>query len=110
MFTESLAELARRKERLIARTAAQRSVIADVYHRWQMPVSLLDRGVAVARFLRSHPLLLAVGVAVAAAVGRRNLLYWAGRGWVAWRTGRALGAWLRKHGVWIRHALNDAQE
>ena len=110
MFTERLIELARRKERLIARTAAQRSVIADAYHRWQMPASMVDRGVAVARVLKSHPLLLAIGVAVAAAVGRRGLLHWIGRGLVAWRTWRALGAWVRRHGAWNRHAMNHAQE
>jgi len=47
---------------------------------------------------------------VAAAVGRRGLLHWIGRGLVAWRTWRALGAWVRRHGAWNRHAMNHAQE
>ena len=105
MFTESLVELARGKERLIARTAAQRTAIAGAYQRWQKPASMLDRGIAVARFLKAHPLLSAIGVAAAAALGRRNLVQWAGRGWVAWRTWRALGAWARRHGAWNRHAM-----
>ena len=110
MFTESLIELARRKERLIARTAAQRTAIADAYRRWQKPASMVDRGVAVARFVKAHPLLLAIGVAAAAALGRRNLLQWAGRAWVAWRTWRALGAWARRFNAWNRHAMNYTQE
>ena len=110
MFTENLIELARRKERLIARVAGQRTVIADAYHRWQKPASMLDRGVAVARFLKSHPLLLAIGVAVAAVVGRRNLLQWAGRGWVLWRAWRTGGEWARRFVAWNRRAVNPAQE
>lgn len=110
MFTENLIELARRKERLIARTAAQRTAVAAAYQRWQKPASMLDRGIAVARFLKAHPLLLAIGVAAAAAVGRRNLLHWIGRGWVAWRAGRTLGAWVSRLGARYRQAMNHPQE
>lgn len=102
MFTARLVELARRKERLIARTAAQRTIIADAYQRWQKPAGLVDRGLAVVRFLKSHPLLFAIAVAAAAAAGRRKLVRWAGRGWVAWRTVRTLGAWARSLGAWKR--------
>jgi hypothetical protein len=109
MFTDNLIELARRKERLIARTAAQRMVIADAYQRWQKPASVLDRGVAAVRFLKAHPLLLAIGVAAAAAMGRRNLLYWIGRGWVAWRAGRTLSAWVSRLGAAYRQAMNHPQ-
>lgn len=109
MFTGNLIELARRKERLIARTAAQRTVIASAYRRWQKPASVLDRGITVARFLKAHPLLVAIGVAVAAAVGRRNLLHWIGRGWVAWRAGRTLGAWVSRLGAAYQRAMNHPQ-
>lgn len=102
MFTARLVELARRKERLIARTAAQRTVIADAYQRCQKPAGIVDRGVAVARFLKSHPLLFAIGIAATAAVGRRKLVGWAGRGWVAWQTVRTFGAWARRLGAWKR--------
>lgn len=110
MVTDRLIELARDKERLIARTAAHRMVIADAYQRWQGPASVVDRGIAVGRFLKAHPLLLMVGAVVAAMMGRRNLLQLAGRGWVAWRAWRALGAWARRHGVWNRHAMNHPPE
>jgi hypothetical protein len=102
MFTARLVELARRRERLTARTAAQRTIVADAYQRWQKPAGLVDRGLAVVRFLKSHPLLSAIVVAAAAAAGRRKLVRWGGRGWVAWRTVRALGAWARRFGVWKR--------
>lgn len=110
MFTGNFIELARRKERLIARTAAQRTVITAAYHRWHKPASVLDRGVAAARFLKAHPLLLAIGVAAAAAMGRRNLLYWIGRGWVAWRAARTLNAWVSRLGAGYRQAMNHPPE
>ena len=95
-FTERMIELARRKERLIGRAEGQRGEIAAAIQRWEKPIGVVDRGIAVARFLRAHPLLLA-GAAVAAAVlGRRNLVRWLGRGWVTWRTWRALGNWVRR--------------
>ena len=110
MVTDRLIELARDKERLIARTAVQRVAIADAYQRWQGPARVLDRGIAVARFLKAHPLLLAVGTVVAALVGRRRLLQLGGRGWVAWRTWRMLAAWARRRGLWNPRAMNRAPE
>lgn len=99
MFTERLIELARRKERLIARAEQQRAIIAQAYHRWQKPASLVDRGIAVVGFLRLHPLLLGVGLAAMIALRRRNLLSWAGRGWMMWRAWRSVNAWARKFGA-----------
>ncbi len=91
-----LIELARHKERLIARAGQQRAEIIDAFRRWEKPAAAIDRGIAVARFLRAHPLLLAAGLALAAALGPRNLIRWLGRGLVAWRTWRSLGARVRR--------------
>jgi len=99
MFTDNLIELARRKERLIARIEQQRIVISVACLRLQKPLSVIDRGIAIARYLKTHPLVLAVGVAVAAIAGRHNLLRWAGRGLFVWRTWRSVNAWARKSAV-----------
>lgn len=99
MRSEPLIELARRKERLIARAGQQRAEIVAAFRRWEKPVGVIDRVIGVARFLKAHPLLLAAGLALAAALGRHNLIRWAGRGLVAWRTWRSLGAWLRRFGA-----------
>lgn len=96
MFTRDLIELARRKERLIARIEQQRIVISVACLQWRKPLSVVDRGIAIAIYLKSHPLVLAAGVAAAAIVGRRNLLHWAGRGLFVWRAWRSMNAWARK--------------
>ncbi len=96
MFTDSLTELARRKERLIARAEQQRIVISASCLRLQKPLGMVDRGIAVVRYLQAHPLLLAAGILAVAAIGRRNLLSWAGRGLFIWRALRSVRLWPRK--------------
>lgn len=99
MFTDDLIELARRKERLIARSEQQRIVISVACLRLQKPLGVVDRGIAIARFLKANPLVLAAGVVAAAIVGRSNLLRWVGRGLVVWRAWRSVDAWARKSAV-----------
>ena len=89
-------DVALRKERLLARCDGQRVAIAQTCRRWREPARIIDRGWAAARFLRAHPALLAVGVAAALVVGRKNLFAWAGRGLIAWRAWRSLTGWLRR--------------
>jgi hypothetical protein len=98
-ITERLIELARRKERLVARAAVQRAEIAAAFHRWQGPIGIADRALAAGRFLRAHPVLLVVALAVAAVLGRRRLLGLASRGFAVWRLLRALRAWMGKLGA-----------
>lgn len=91
--TERLIELARRKERLIARAAAQRTAIAGTFREWRTPIAVADRALAVARFFRSHPVLLAAAVAAAVALRGRTLVGLAGRSFAAWRVWRTLSTW-----------------
>lgn len=91
--TERLIELARRKERLIARAAAQRAAVAATFREWRTPITVADRALAVVRFFRSHPFLLAATVAAAAALRGRTLVGLAGRGYTAWRIWRTVSAW-----------------
>ncbi len=98
MPTDRLIELARRKERLIARAEQQRSGIADACMKWRKPLDLVDRGIAIVAYMKVHPLVLALAVAGVAAVGRRNLPRWIGRGFFVWRAWRATGAWMRNAG------------
>lgn len=99
MFTDSLTELARRKERLIARAEQQRIVISASCLQLRKPLGMVDRGIAVVHYLKAHPLLLAAGILAMAAIGRRNLLGWAGRGLFVWRALRSVRLWPRKSGV-----------
>lgn len=99
MFRERMIDVARRKERLLARCEGHRLVIAQTYRRWQEPARIIDRAWAVVHFLRLHPAVLAVAVAAATVLGRRHLFTWAGRGLVAWRAWRTLAGWLRRFSV-----------
>lgn len=96
MFAARQIELAGRRERLITQAELQRARIAAAARRWEKPAGVVDRGIEVARFLKSHPLLLAAAVGSAVVLGRRSLLGWVGRGFVAWRAWRSVGGWVRR--------------
>ncbi|HUO43743.1 MAG TPA: YqjK-like family protein [Burkholderiales bacterium] len=95
-YADRLFELAQRRERLLARVEQQRSAIAAEWQAWEKPAALVDRGVAVAGFLKSHPLLIAIGVAAVVVLRLHKLRKWLGRGWMLWRVWRSAGAWLRR--------------
>ena len=99
-YTDKLMDIAHHKERLVGRIEQQRSVITTACRAWERPAGFIDRGIGAVMYLKSHPLLLVLGVVVMAAVGRRNFAGWLGRGWVLWRAWRSLGNWRRKFGVW----------
>lgn len=88
-----MAEIARRKERLVAACARERAGLGEALAAWQVPIAAVDRGISATRFLAAHPVAVAAGLVIVAVLGRRGLLRWAGRGlvvWRAWRTVRAL--------------------
>jgi len=91
---DSLIEIARRRERLIARAGAQRAAIAGTFHELEAPAAIVDRALGVACFLRSHPLLTAAAVAAAAVALRRpGVLSLAGRAVAVWRLWRTVSVW-----------------
>ncbi len=91
---DQLIEIARRKERLIARAEVQRMAVAASFRGLQGPIGIIDRGVDVARYLRGHLLLVAAIVAALAVTRRRGLFSIAGRALSVWRTWRAVTAWI----------------
>jgi|GEM_PF-572033 len=94
--TDRLIEFARRKERLITRIEQQRIALSGEWHVWEKPAALVDRGIAVVGFLKSHPLLIAAGVAVVAVLRLHKFKGWLGRGLMMWRIWRSAGTWLRR--------------
>jgi hypothetical protein len=86
-MNEKISELLERRGKLLARIAAQRKQMAEIGSHFRTPLSMADRGVAAAYFLRSHPLLFA-GV-VAFFVIRRpsmaGLVWLVGRVWKIYR-------------------------
>ena len=91
--TERLIELARLKERLIARAAAQRAAVAATIREWRVPITVADQAFGIVRFFRSHPVLLAAAVAAVAVLRGRTLVGLAGRGLAAWRLWRMVSTW-----------------
>ena len=90
IYTERLNEIARRREGLIATSARERAALAAEFDDWQKPIDAIDHGVAAVRFLKAHPILVTGAIVIVAALGRRHLVRWAGRGLIVWRTWRAL--------------------
>jgi hypothetical protein len=90
---DRLIEVARHKERLIARAEVQREAIAAGFRGLEAPASVIDRGLEVVRFLKAHPVVVAAGVAVIVALRRRSIMSIASTGLAAWRVWRTLATW-----------------
>lgn len=90
---DRLIEIARLQERLIARAEAQRAVIGESLRQLQGPINFVDGGLAMGRFLRAHPVLVAAVVAALVAFRRRGLFALAGRAVAVWRLWRSVSAW-----------------
>jgi hypothetical protein len=101
---DDLTEIARRKERLIARGAAQRVAIAEEFYELRQPIEVVERALAVTRFLRAHPVVVAVVVAGLIVFRRRSVLGLLTRGLAAWRMWRAIAPWLDRVGPGLRRA------
>ena len=94
-----LADIARRRDQLIARAAVERAATAASFRRLKAPLGILDRAMGAAYFVRAHPLLIGTGVAVivAAVSGKLRMLPALGRGlaaWRAWKMISSLSGWL----------------
>ena len=90
-----LQELTVRRELLLARVALQRVRLSIELRNLDKPIRMVDGGIAAVRVLKSHPLLVAAGVAAVTVAGRRRIAAWVGRGWVVWRSVRTLSGWSR---------------
>jgi hypothetical protein len=89
-MSQRLIELAVRRERLVARIAAQRGELSGYLVPVKNACAVADKGVAAARYLQRHPWLVASAVAVTVAVRPRKAITWLKRGWFAWKFVRNL--------------------
>lgn len=90
-MNKQMSAVMQRRGELLARIAAQREQVARVGARWQTPLALADQGLAVVRFLRSHPVLVA-GAAALIVIRRRGVLGLVKGGWRVWKGYRFLAA------------------
>ena len=68
---------------LIARAAEQRSTLSQQIRNWQRPLELVDHALAVARYVKPHPLLVTLPFGLFLFRRPRVLLRWFNRGWLA---------------------------
>jgi hypothetical protein len=80
-----LAQIRARRERLIARSAAQRDELALLLAPLKGPLAVADRGIAAVQYARAHPGLVAIAAAVFVVLSPRRAFRWARRGFALWR-------------------------
>lgn len=83
-MTTQQGELAARKQALLHQLDSQRTELKMALEEWQAPLSTVDKGLNVARYL-NHPALLG-GLALLATIGQQGMLVWVTRGWWLWKT------------------------
>ena len=84
-YRGQMIEVMHQRERLLARCDAQRGEIAALARRCEGPLAMADRAIAGINYLRQHPVVLGVLVALLAIVQRRGWWRWARRGFMLWR-------------------------
>ncbi|HEU0234541.1 MAG TPA: YqjK-like family protein [Gallionella sp.] len=90
-MNEQMLTVMQRRGELLTRIAAQREQVAQIGARWQAPLALADQGLAVVRFLRFRPVLVA-GVVALFIIRRRGAMGLARGVWLAWKGYRYLTA------------------
>ena len=89
-MSKKLIRLAERREHLVAQAAAQRLALAQNIEPWRIPLARADQGLAALRYIKSHPVWIAGGVFLLAALRPGRAGKWLGRGWAAWQIIRKL--------------------
>lgn len=84
-MNDSMFKLMQNRSKLLAKIAAQRGQMTEIEAEWRAPLALADRGVAVVRFLRCHPLLVSGAMAII-LFHRRSMTGMTGLMWGVWRT------------------------
>ncbi len=89
-MNSKLARLAERRQQLVATSAAQRATLAGTLEPWRARLARVDRGVAVLRYVRSHPILWVGASLLLAAFRPRRVGRWLQHGLMTWQIGRRL--------------------
>ena len=84
-MTDPMSALMQRRGELLAKIAAQRGDVAGIAARLSTPLGIVDRGIAVIRFIGARPSLTAAIIAVfvarrhgMASLARSSLILWGG--------------------------------
>lgn len=90
-MNSQLSAVMQRRGELVVRVASQREQLAEIGACLQAPLALADKSVVAARFLRSHPVLVA-GVIAVLVIRRRGVAGMARVIWKAWKGYRNFAA------------------
>jgi|SRR5262252_8523264 hypothetical protein len=93
---QRLTEIHARRQRLIAKAAAERRAIALSIDAWRKPLGAAERMLAAVHYVRAHPIALVLAAATVTVVAPRRTIRWVRRGFVLWRSYR-----------WVVRALTD---
>ena len=96
MNRRRLEQINARRERLLARSAAQRDELALLLAPLEGPLAVADRGIAVAQYARAHPGLVVIAAAIFVVLSPKRAFRWARRAFGVWRGYR-----------WAARALNE---
>ena len=88
-MNERMLAVMQRRGELLAKITSQREQVVQIGARLEKPLALADQGLAVLRFMRSRPVLVA-GVAALLVWRRRGALGVMKLGWRAWKGYRYL--------------------
>jgi hypothetical protein len=80
-----IAQIHARRERLLARSAAQRDELALLLAPLRPPLAVADRGIAAVQYARAHPGLVAIAAVVVVVLSPKRALRWARRAFAVWR-------------------------
>jgi len=94
-MNDQMFALMQHRSELLARIAVQRKQAAEIGSHLQTPLALADKALAVARFLRSKPMLVA-GVVAFIMIRRRGVVGLVKGAWRLWKGYRQFAAFSAK--------------
>jgi hypothetical protein len=83
----ALAEILEKRAQLIAQAQAERQSLAKDIAGCRSAIAVADRGIAVARWLRARPYVVAIAAAAFMALRPKRALGWGARALSWWRIG-----------------------
>lgn len=83
-MSKRMIELMQKRGELLAKIVAQRGQVTEMGTRLQAPLAIADQGLAVMRFVRSNPVLVA-GVAALFVIRRRGMVGLMRGVWRVWK-------------------------
>lgn len=86
------AQLAERRQQLIARAALQRAHLARELKLWQAPLQLVDHAISILTYVKRQPVLLLGASVLITTLRLKRTRKWLQRGWLVWQLGRRLFA------------------